>query len=114
MAAPGTYSPTFTQGDDWSLPLTVKDENDTVIDMSGYSFLAQARTRAKAAAVAFTFTVDDTDAATGVLVLEVAAATTADVPAGTYEWDLQWTDGAGDIRTILAGVVTVRPEVSRP
>lgn len=114
MAKPGTYSPTFVQGDDWRAELTIDDANGDPLDMTGYTFLAQARTKAKSASVAFSFTVDTTSAASGVLVLEVADTVTVDVNPGTYEWDLQWTDGDGKIRTILRGVVTVLAEVSRP
>lgn len=113
MAKPGTYSPTFVQGDDWSFPATLKDQAGAAIDLTGYTFLAQARTRASAG-VAFTLTVTVTDAANGVVTVTVDAATTADIGPGTYVWDLQWTDAAGDIRTILAGTITVLPEVSRP
>jgi hypothetical protein len=114
MASPGTYNMTHVQGDDWSTELTVADAGGDPIDMTGYTFLAQARTAPGAATVAFTFTVDTTDAATGILVLTVADTVTDDLEPGRYFWDLQWTDGAGAVRTILAGIVTVLAEVSRP
>lgn len=114
MASPGTYSPTFVQGDDWEMPLSFTDDAGDPMDLTGYSFLAQARTRAAASSTAFAFTVDTTDAATGVIVLSVANATTDDVGPGRYEWDLQWTDPDSKVRTLMRGVITVIAEVARP
>lgn len=113
---PATVNLPIYRGDDFSepIPFTVK-ATGAPVDLSGYtSWLAQARTGPDAADVAFTFDVDDTDAATGILVLSLGATVTATLdPKVSLLYDVQGTGTAG-VKTWLRGRVTVEPDVSRP
>ena len=91
-------------------------EGAVATDMSAWTWLAQIRsTLDEPDSVVATFTVDDTDAATGALVLTLPAAQADNlvtvVGRATYYWDLQGTDGAV-VKTWLAGKVKVTGDVS--
>ena len=99
------------QGDDWAGTVTIRNEDGTPADISGYTAQAQIR-RAVA----------DADP-----VVEVEMSATVESPqvhlsiphdeteglSGRYVWDLQLIDGAGAITTVLAGKVIVTAEVTR-
>lgn len=103
------------KGDDLTRSFTIKDENDNPIDITGWTFLAQLRVRPSDAAVVETWTVTITNAAGGAFDMKLTAAKTGAMTPGTYVWDLQRTDAAGDILTLLAGsTLQVVQDVSRP
>jgi hypothetical protein len=120
---PGVYPMTLYRGDTrvWELTFTEDDET-TPIDMTGKTWLAEIRkSDASGAPVIATIDIDDTDAATGVLVMTLTAdeadGLTEDVlteDGGKYKaaWDLEGTDG-DVVRTYLSGKVTVKGDVSR-
>lgn len=102
------------QGDPFGIEVTVTDQADVVLDLTGYSGLMQVRTDVAdlQPVIAATGTVTITDAANGVLEAVISQSDMADL-AGVYRYDLQVTDGTGAIQTLLAGRFTVTQEVTR-
>lgn len=111
MSTPARRDLVFTRGDDWVHRVTFTTDGTTPIDVSARTYLAQLRSSADGELVA-TFDVDMAAAASGVVVLSLAAAATAALHAKAYAWDLQET-AAGKKTTIIAGTVTNRADVSR-
>lgn len=99
------------QGDDWSLLVEARTEAGDPIDMSAATIAAQLREYATSDVVLAACTVDMTDAATGDVLIGLAAAVTADLPSRCV-WDYQ-VDHNGSRSTWLAGPVTVVREVTR-
>lgn len=83
---PGKLSWSVTRGYDAVLTLTFVDDAGAAIDLSAGSFTAAVLDRLDASAA--TITVDDTDAATGVLVLSIVNTDTADLTSLGYRWYL--------------------------
>jgi hypothetical protein len=84
------------------------------LDMTGWTFVAEIRTAPDAAQVIGEFEIDDTDKATGTLILSIDAADTLDIAAGEYVWDLRMEDDEGQsITPRPAGNVTFEGTVSR-
>lgn len=84
------------------------------INLTGWSGKSQIRATVEATDVLAEFSVTFTDQTTapgGVLLRLTAAQTTALPPSGV--WDVQLTNPAGEIRTFIAGRVTVAREVTR-
>jgi hypothetical protein len=114
---PGDYPVTLYRGDTrvWSLAFT-EDDGTTPIDLTGKTWRAQVRETVDSASPLMDITVDDTDAATGELVLTLPATewvgVAAETPTEKWYWDLESTD-AGVVRTYLAGKVKIRGDVSR-
>jgi len=101
------------QGDTYTHVVTVVDDGAAAVDLSDRTWAAQLRPHPEAADVLVSFTVDDSDAATGVLVLSLTAAQTTTVTRDVV-WDLQGTFTAGGaVETLLAGKASLTKDVTR-
>jgi hypothetical protein len=104
----------------WTIAVT--DEGGAPLDWSGYAFASQIRLTPWDGTVVTPITVDATGAAGGILVLTVAAATTATMLTAamalatkSWVWDLQRTliADATDVRTTHGGSFTLTMDVTR-
>ena len=111
MAA-GTYNFIIDQGATFTRQLTVK-ENDSVMDLSGYSVASKMRSTHDSSTVAGTFTCTISNASGGVITISMSSSTTAAIEEAIYVYDLEITSGAGIVTRLLQGEVTVNPEVTR-
>lgn len=118
MALPGELSEPLTvyRGDSFSVPFEFfTDTAKTVhLDLTAYgsSFAAQMRT-APRATVEIPFDLDDTDAATGRLVLALTPAQTAALIYGEYQFDIQATADPASVKTLIVGTVSVSGDITR-
>lgn len=97
---PGTLNLAFRRGDDVSVLV------DLSIAVTGYTFtssIVSAVTNNEV--VPFTVTVPS--AANGQVNVALTDTQTAALAAGTYKWQLQWTEGSAT-RTALTGYVEVQ------
>lgn len=104
------------RGDAWRMPITdYAADGTTPTNLTGYgsAWAAQMR-QTPDSPTAVTITVDATAAATGQLVLTLAAATTAELTASLYVFDVQATGGAVSPITVYRGTVVVTRDVTRP
>ena len=111
MAA-GTYNFIVEQGATFTRQLTVK-ENNSVMDLTGYSVASKMRSTHDTSTVAGTFTCTVSNASGGIITVAMTSSTTADIEEGIYVYDLEITSGAGIVTRLLQGEVTVNPEVTR-
>lgn len=107
--APGVLDYTVVQGDDFVDTYTIT-ENAAELDMSAYTLAATVNSSALPAPVPMT--VDTTDAASGIVVVSLTDTQTSALTVGLHDWDFQWTDNDGKIRTVLAGTFKVIPQVT--
>jgi hypothetical protein len=110
MAA--TRDITIYQGDTYAHELRIKNSANAVINITSRVYTGQIRKKRNSDTIAATFTSSITDAANGVVILSLTPASTANVPAGTYVYDFQETNGS-TVTTLITGTVTVIGEVSR-
>jgi hypothetical protein len=80
------------------------------IDVTGWSFLCQLRDAA--GGVAATMSTEVLDALKGILQLSLTPGQTGALAPADYAWDLQAQDTAADVRTLVAGKLRVRADVS--
>lgn len=111
MAGPGPRDISIYRGDDYPHAVTFTDAAGAPLDVSAYAFTAQIRSLSQGGTgePLAEFTIDDSQAATGIVVLSLAATETADLAAGY--WDLQADDGT-TVSTWLAGRVSVSGDVT--
>lgn len=111
---PGRHDINLVQGDSFRRDLRFERPPGTAYDLSGHTFKAQVRPKYAAGTLTATMTVTVIAAPDGRLRLTMAPAVTTTLTprAQGYTWDLQWTDPAGTVLTILSGDVHVTPEVS--
>jgi hypothetical protein len=117
--SPGRHDLILVRGDSAAVTLTfTEDDGTTAVDLSGHTWRAQVRQTYDSAASELDFTVDDADAATGVLVLELDdtdwTGVAATLPTDKWYWDLEGTRTADTfVQTFLGGKVKVVGDVSR-
>ena len=111
MAA-GTYNFILEQGATFARTLTVK-ENNSAMDLTGYSVASKMRSTHDSSTVVGTFTCTISNASGGVITMQMTNSTTADIEEGVYVYDIEITSGAGTVTRLMEGNITVNPEVTR-
>lgn len=112
MAGPATRDLAIYRGDDYAHKLTFTDnaEPPVSLNLSDYTFKAQIRDRSENGKVIYaTFTIDISQAASGIIVLHLDAASTR-IPSGY--WDLEATKDS-TVQTWLKGAVTMDGDVTQ-
>ena len=110
----GRYDMTIEQGATFYLPLTYSDSNGSAIDLSTYTAMLQVRRTPTTPVVTELSTENDRivlGGADGSITLSMLAEDTADLPAGSYRYDLVLTSGASKTR-LLEGTCTVKPRIT--
>lgn len=99
------------QGTTFSTSVDILDENGNATDLSNYSGAGQIR-KHYTSTNATSFTISIT-ANTGTVQFSLDANTTQSLAAGRYVYDIELTDGAGEVSRVLEGIVTITPSVTR-
>ena len=100
------------QGATFTRTITIKDTNDTAIDISTDTFAGQVRKRHQSATAEATFSFSITNGAGGEVTATISATDTAAMDAGDFVYDIEWTSGS-TVTRLMEGVATVTPEVTR-
>ena len=111
MAA-GTYNFILEQGATFNRILTLK-ENNSAMNLSGYSVASKMRSTHDSGTVAGTFTCTISNASAGEITMQMTASTTGAIEEGMYVYDVEITNSAGTVTRIMEGSITVNPEVTR-
>lgn len=109
---PATRDIDIYQGDTYAHQLVLKNNANTVINITSRTYSGQIRKRRSSDTVSATFTTEITDGANGVVVFTLLPNITANLRSGIYVYDFQELNGA-TVTTILTGNATVTGEVTR-
>jgi hypothetical protein len=118
---PQTLNLSFWRGDDIIVRLTFAESVDESQDppvavdpipASGWTLAAQVRASYSSSTIKLTFDIDMTDAATGIVVLSIAADDSASLSDKKMVWDLQRLNG-GITTTLVAGQFLLDGDVTR-
>ncbi len=105
------------QGATFRRRLTLKNDDGTAIDLSGYTARMQVRTTANAASIVISLTTENSriavDGAAGTVTLILTPAETDALPADAYVYDLELVSGTGDVQRLLEGRFVVSRNVTR-
>ncbi len=108
-ASPVDQDLVWTLGDSIDFTLTFTDASTgDPIDLSGFTYQASLRKRSWDS-TEFAMPVDDTSAATGVLVV---ATPTDDTLPRRGVWDLVQVDGSSNEKTLIGGTVLIERRVT--
>lgn len=99
------------QGSTFQTTINVTDDNDDIVDLTGYSGLAQIR-KHYTSSNSYSFTVSISPAL-GAVTLAMTANATANIVSGRYVFDCELTDPNGAVTRLVEGIVTVTPQVTR-
>ena len=109
------YHLRINQGETFQVAIPVLDENGTQVDLSGMTARGQIRARTADATVLHEWTLVNSGLAfdTNNVVLKVPAATSSAWAWRVAEYDLELTDGDGNVTRLVEGHVIISPEVTR-
>lgn len=97
------------QGTDFEFIFDMIDDNDQLIDVTGYTGVAEMR-KYFTSANGYEFTVS-VNANTSEITLSMNNAVTSTISSGRYVYDCELTDADGKVSRIIEGIVTVNPRV---
>ena len=101
------------QDSDFSTTITIAGSDDVVLDLTGYTALAQMRkSYSSTTATSFT-TAFDSDRTTGKLTLSLTDVQTGALASGRYVYDVVIIAAGGDKTRVVEGIATINPSVSR-
>lgn len=101
------------QGTTFETSLDLTGDDGAPIDVTDYTFAAQIRKSYYSSAAAANMIVTVTNAASGNVKLSLDAASTANIKAGRYLYDVKMTTDMGVTIRVVEGIITVSPQVSR-
>jgi len=99
------------QGSTFQTTINVTDENDDIVNLTGYTGVAQMR-KHYTSSTSYSFTVSISPVI-GTVTLSLTANATANVVAGRYVYDCELTDSNGTVTRLVEGIATVTPQVTR-
>lgn len=100
------------QGSDFSAIVTLKNQDGSVINLTGYALAAQFR-KSYQSSSATNFIVSAYDATAGKIRLQLSASSSSAVAAGRYLYDVEITSPTGERKRALEGIVVITPEITR-
>lgn len=114
----GAWNLDVEQGATFDVTLTWKDAGGSPVDLTGYTARAQVRSMVTSAVPLVDMTVGNgrltLGGTAGTIRILLDDTTTAAFPAPfSGVWDLEVESGSGVTTRLLAGAVTVTPEVTR-
>lgn len=98
------------QGSTYSVNLEVKDANNELVNLTGYSGAGQIRKQYTSnSATAFSISVYSN----GTVTASLTANQTSNLTSGRYVYDIELTNALSEVTRIVEGIVTVTPQVTR-
>lgn len=118
--AKSTYDFTITQGDTFSLPVTITDNADTpvAINLTSATITADIKQNVKSTGALVSFTVTMTNAAAGQFTLSLTAANTLALPvtkedgSNVLYYDVEFSYSSTNIQTEFGGQITILEQVT--
>lgn len=99
------------QGADFTTTVNVTDDDDNIINLTGYTGSAQIR-KHYTSITYYSFTVSIA-AAYGEVTLGLTANTSNSMTPGRYVYDCELIDGNGKTSRLIEGIVTLTPQVTK-
>lgn len=114
--SPGNYDITIYQGANFNEIFTWRDENNALVNLTGFSARMMARATADAPNTFISLASGNgitLGGAAGTISLSMSAAQTAVLNPMVGVYDLEIVDGAGQVSRLLQGSIFVSAEVTR-
>ena len=100
------------QGSDFSALVTLRNQNGTPINLTGFTVASQFRKSPQSSS--FTaFIVTIFNAELGKIRLQLPASASTPLQAGRYLYDVEITSPIGERKRALEGIIVLSPEITR-
>lgn len=100
------------QGTDFSAIVTLKNQNGTTINLTGFTVASQFR-KSYQSSSSTNFTISVYNATEGKIRMQLPAATSSALTPGRYLYDVEITSPTGEKKRALEGIVVLTPEITR-
>lgn len=104
---------TVDQGTTFETTLDLTNDDGSAINVTNYVFSGQIRKSYYSSNATANLTVSIINAQSGNINLTLNSATTTNIKAGRYLYDVKMTDTSNVTTRIVEGILTVTPQVSR-
>ena len=104
---------TIQQGATFAKTLTIKDDDDVAVDITGNTFRGQVRKHHTSTDTEASFTFTITNGAAGVVTWNLSATDSAAMGHGKFYYDIEWVKSDSTVVRLLEGIADVTPEVTR-
>lgn len=101
------------QGSDFSFTIDVKNDDGTPMNVAGYSFSSSIRKSYYSSSATANLTITVTNSSNGNVVLRMNSATTSNIKAGRYLYDVRMVDTESVVTRVIEGIITVYPQVTK-
>ena len=101
------------QGTDLSYNLDLTQDDGSPLNVTSYLFTSSIRKSYYSSNVTANLTVTIVDASNGNVTLTMNSATTSNIKAGRYLFDVKQKDTANLTTRIVEGIITVLPQVTQ-
>jgi hypothetical protein len=116
MAA-ATYDLMIEQGTTWVRTLTLRNSDDALINLTGYSARMSVRQKIESTTTLLDLTVANgrvaLGGAAGTIILTLTATETAALSFALAMYDIEMVSGAGVVTRLMRGRITLNKEVTR-
>lgn len=114
---PGNYDITIYQGASFNQLLTWRDENNALVNLTGYTARMMARNAAGASSPFLTLTTENggiaLGGAAGTITLSMTPAQTAALAPANGVYDLELASAGGTVTRLLQGSLFVSAEITK-
>lgn len=100
------------QGSDFDVEMTLEDDNDVAINLTGFQVYSQFR-KSYSSVIGYSFTCSIIDANNGVINLELLGQDSSNIKPGRYLYDVEIVSNAGKKTRVVEGIVTINPEITK-
>lgn len=104
---------TVDQGSSFDTNIDLVADDGTSINVSNYIFSGQIRKSYYSSNPTANLSITITDAANGNIAVSLNAATTTNIKAGRYLYDIKMTDTSNTVTRIVEGIITITPQVTK-
>lgn len=104
---------TVDQGTTYETYLDLIADDGSAINIAGYTFAGSIRKSYYSANPAANLTITINNSATGNILISMNAATTANIRAGRYLYDVKMVDTTNAVTRIVEGIMTITPQVTK-
>ena len=101
------------QGATYQTELDLVNDDGTAINVANYTFSGQIRKSYYSSSSTANLTISIVDAANGNVNIVLTAATTANIKAGRYVYDVKMVDTSNTTTRVLEGIITITPQVTK-
>jgi hypothetical protein len=104
---------TVDQGTTFESTLDLVNDDNSAINVTNYVFSGQIRKSYYSSNATANLTITVVNAANGNVNISLNAATTTNITAGRYLYDIKMTDTANTVTRIVEGIITITPQVTK-